>query len=143
MSILLNNTTKIKNNNRKRVGRGIGSGTGKTSGHGVKGQKARSGVALKLFEGGQTPIYMRLPKRGFKSKTVKGYEVLNIRSLVDLIKKLNLSNSVFDKDELFKLGLISDSESKLKLIMSDSNLTHSNLKVKADFYSEKAKVFSA
>ena len=61
---ILNNTVKIKTN-KKRLGRGIGSGKGKTSGRGVKGQKSRSGVAIKSFEGGQMPLYRRLPKRGF------------------------------------------------------------------------------
>ena len=60
----LNNTSKVKNK-KIRVGRGIGSGKGKTSGRGVKGQKSRSGVAIKSFEGGQMPLYRRLPKRGF------------------------------------------------------------------------------
>ena len=62
--ITLNNRTKI-NKHKMRVGRGIGSGKGKTSGRGVKGQKSRSGVAIKSFEGGQMPLYRRLPKRGF------------------------------------------------------------------------------
>ena len=64
--ITLNTKDKI-NKSKMRVGRGIGSGKGKTSGRGVKGQKSRSGVAIKAFEGGQTPLYRRLPKRGFKS----------------------------------------------------------------------------
>ena len=61
---ILGNTTKVKTS-KKRLGRGIGSGKGKTSGRGVKGQKSRSGVAIKSFEGGQMPLYRRLPKRGF------------------------------------------------------------------------------
>lgn len=70
---------------RKRVGRGIGSGTGKTAGRGVKGQRSRSGVALKAFEGGQTPIYRRLPKRGFKSPFGKTYAPLNLGRLQQAI----------------------------------------------------------
>ena len=64
--------------NRKRVGRGIGSGTGKTSGRGVKGQKSRSGVAIKGFEGGQMPLHRRLPKRGFNNLFSKKYNVFNL-----------------------------------------------------------------
>lgn len=66
---------------RKRVGRGIGSGTGKTSSRGVKGQKSRSGVAIKGFEGGQMPIHMRLPKRGFNNIFAKSYDVVNLSRL--------------------------------------------------------------
>jgi large subunit ribosomal protein L15 len=63
---------------RKRVGRGVGSGTGKTAGRGIKGQKSRSGVAIKGFEGGQMPLYQRLPKRGFVNPTRKRYAVVNL-----------------------------------------------------------------
>ena len=72
----LNNITKIKNK-KLRVGRGIGSGKGKTSGRGVKGQKSRSGVAIKSFEGGQMPLYRRLPKRGFNSFKKKNIGKIN------------------------------------------------------------------
>ena len=74
--------------NRKRVGRGIGSGKGKTAGRGVKGQKSRSGVAIKGFEGGQMPLHRRLPKRGFTNIFRKEYEVIN---LVQLIKLKNIA----------------------------------------------------
>lgn len=67
--------------NRKRVGRGIGSGTGKTSGHGHKGQKARSGVAIKGFEGGQMPLHMRLPKRGFNKPNRLSFNEVNLDRL--------------------------------------------------------------
>ena len=66
---------------KKRVGRGPGSGTGKTAGRGIKGQTSRSGVAIKGFEGGQMPIHMRLPKRGFNSRNRKEYAVLNVGQL--------------------------------------------------------------
>ena len=83
---ILNNSLKIKTN-KKRLGRGIGSGKGKTSGRGVKGQKSRSGVAIKSFEGGQMPLYRRLPKRGFnplkKSKIAK----LNLEQIQSFIDK--------------------------------------------------------
>ncbi|MFT6333095.1 MAG: large subunit ribosomal protein L15, partial [Lentimonas sp.] len=94
MTITLNNIVKIKTNNRKRVGRGIGSGQGKTSGHGVKGQKARSGVAIKGFEGGQTPIYMRLPKKGFNSRRAEAYEVVNIKDAQIFIEREKIDSSV-------------------------------------------------
>ena len=75
--ITLNNREKI-NKSKIRVGRGIGSGKGKTSGRGVKGQKSRSGVAIKSFEGGQMPLYRRLPKRGFKSLNKNETAILNL-----------------------------------------------------------------
>ena len=90
MMNLLNSTIKIKRK-KLRVGRGIGSGKGKTSGRGVKGQKSRSGVAIKSFEGGQMPLYRRLPKRGFKSISKKKIATLNLNKLQNLVetKKLN------------------------------------------------------
>ena len=146
MSILLNNINKIKNNNRKRIGRGIGSGTGKTSGHGVKGQKARSGVALKLFEGGQTPIHMRLPKKGFRSHCKDSYEVLNIKDVVSAVEKNKISAKTISKEELYKFGLIKNQDSVIKLIMNNeelkNSLKNSDLKIQADFYSKSAKSFA-
>ena len=79
----LNSLVKT-NFSKLRVGRGIGSGKGKTSGRGVKGQKSRSGVAIKSFEGGQMPLYRRLPKRGFKSISEKKIAILNISDLIFL-----------------------------------------------------------
>ena len=92
----------------KRVGRGIGSGKGKTAGRGVKGQKARSGVAVKSFEGGQMPLFRRLPKRGFNAiKNRANNLVINLRdisSLIDkkkinIVEKVDLSNLLFSKDK--------------------------------------------
>ena len=143
MSIVLNNINKIKTNNRKRVGRGIGSGTGKTSGHGVKGQKARSGVALKLFEGGQTPIYMRLPKKGFRSRSKTAYEVVNIKDVLAAVEKNKVKSQTLKKEELFKFGLITDKDSKVKLIMGNLEIKNDGLKIQADFYSKKAQAFAA
>ena len=78
----------IKNNKKKiRVGRGIGSGKGKTSSRGHKGQKSRSGVAIKSFEGGQMPLYRRLPKRGFKSLKRKNIAVLNLSKIQNILDK--------------------------------------------------------
>ena len=84
--ITLNNREKI-NKSKIRVGRGIGSGKGKTSGRGVKGQKSRSGVAIKSFEGGQMPLYRRLPKRGFKSLNINKTAILNLSKIQNIIDK--------------------------------------------------------
>ena len=84
--ITLQNRTKI-NKSKIRVGRGIGSGKGKTSGRGVKGQKSRSGVAIKSFEGGQMPLYRRLPKRGFKSLHRKNTAILNLSKIQSILDK--------------------------------------------------------
>lgn len=92
---------------RKRVGRGPGSGTGKTGGRGLKGQKSRSGVAIKGYEGGQMPIYMRLPKRGFNVPNPKRYAVINlglVQKFIEL-KKLKIDNSITE-DTLVLSGLV-------------------------------------
>lgn len=92
---------------RKRVGRGIGSGTGKTSGRGVKGQKARSGVAIKGFEGGQMPIYRRLPKRGFTSRNKVVYEIVNLSSLQKAVDDGRLTaDAAVDRSALVSAGLV-------------------------------------
>ena len=91
----------IKNNKKKiRVGRGIGSGRGKTSSRGHKGQKSRSGVAIKSFEGGQMPLYRRLPKRGFKSMTKDITAVLNLSKLQSMLE--NSKNDIKKKSNWFK-----------------------------------------
>ena len=96
--ITLNNTVKI-NKVKLRVGRGIGSGKGKTSGRGVKGQKSRSGVAIKSFEGGQMPLYRRLPKRGFKSISQQGVAILNLEKIQTYINKKNINpNEILNSD---------------------------------------------
>ena len=82
----LNFTSKIKKN-KIRVGRGVGSGKGKTSGRGIKGQKSRSGVAIKSFEGGQMPLYRRLPKRGFNIFKKNKIAKINVEKLQALIEK--------------------------------------------------------
>ena len=144
MSNPLNNLKKIKIQGRKRVGRGIGSGKGKTSGRGVKGQKARTGHStVKGFEGGQTPIYMRLPKRGFTNVLRKEYEVVNIKDVVNLIEsKVVAESSVLTKEKLQELGLIKDAKSQVKLIMSFKDAAAPKIKITVDKYSEKAKVFA-
>jgi len=90
--IKLNNRTKI-NKSKMRVGRGIGSGKGKTSGRGVKGQKSRSGVAIKSFEGGQMPLYRRLPKRGFNPISKKRIAILNLEKIQSFIDNKRIKTS--------------------------------------------------
>ena len=112
----LNSLTK--NNKRKiRVGRGIGSGKGKTSSRGHKGQKSRSGVAIKSFEGGQMPLYRRLPKRGFKSLNKNTIAILNLSKIQNIIDKPknNIKNSI-DLKILKEKNLINKKFEKLKIL---------------------------
>ena len=90
--ITLNSTNEVISK-KKRVGRGIGSGKGKTSGRGVKGQKSRSGVAIKSFEGGQMPLYRRLPKRGFNPILKQNIAILNLDKIQSYIDKKNIKDS--------------------------------------------------
>ena len=114
--IKLNNRTKI-NRTKIRVGRGIGSGKGKTSGRGVKGQKSRSGVAIKSFEGGQMPLYRRLPKRGFNPIQKTNIAILNLDKIQSYINKKNIKTSdVLNWDLLKKLKLINKNSVKLKIL---------------------------
>ena len=99
--ISLNNREKI-NKSKIRVGRGIGSGKGKTSGRGVKGQKSRSGVAIKSFEGGQMPLYRRLPKRGFNPISKERVAILNLEKIQSYIDKKNINPSEVLNSELLK-----------------------------------------
>jgi large subunit ribosomal protein L15 len=123
----------------KRVGRGIGSGKGKTCGRGVKGQKSRSGVAIKGFEGGQMPIYQRLPKRGFKSRSKVEYQVINICDIEILIESgVIKTDTLINKDLLLELGLINNINLPVKLL-SDSFDLKTAIKVDFDCYSNKAK----
>ncbi len=112
----LNNREKI-NKQKIRVGRGIGSGKGKTSGRGVKGQKSRSGVAIKSFEGGQMPLYRRLPKRGFNPITNQKIAILNLEKIQIYINKKTISSDdTINIDLLKKLKLINKNSSKLKIL---------------------------
>ena len=114
--ITLNNRTKI-NKSKIRVGRGIGSGKGKTSGRGVKGQKSRSGVAIKSFEGGQMPLYRRLPKRGFNPINKKNVAIINLDKIQSFIDKKNIKTSdILNSDLLKKLNLINKNSDKLKIL---------------------------
>ena len=112
----LNNRKKI-NRLKIRVGRGIGSGKGKTCGRGVKGQKSRSGVAIKSFEGGQMPLYRRLPKRGFNPITSQKIAILNLEKIQTYINKKSInSNDTINSDLLKKLKLINKNSTKLKIL---------------------------
>jgi len=112
----LNNRQKI-NKPKIRVGRGIGSGKGKTSGRGVKGQKSRSGVAIKSFEGGQMPLYRRLPKRGFNSISTSHIAILNLEKIQSYIDKKKIKlNEVLNADLLKKLKIINKNSNKLKIL---------------------------
>ena len=114
--ISLNNRTKL-NKTKLRVGRGIGSSKGKTSGRGHKGQKSRSGVAIKSFEGGQMPLYRRLPKRGFNSISNQNIAILNLEKIQSYIDKKSIKTSdVLNSDLLKKLKLINKNSTKLKIL---------------------------
>ena len=133
----LNNLEKT-NFPKIRVGRGIGSGKGKTSGRGVKGQKSRSGVAIKSFEGGQMPLYRRLPKRGFKRFRKKGIAILNLFDLQNFIK----TKKITSKEEL-NIKYLKDK----KIIKKDLNILKilgkgeikEKLKISTNFISKSAK----
>ena len=112
--------TKIKIRKKKRLGRGIGSTKGKTSGRGHKGQKSRSGVAIKSFEGGQMPLYRRLPKRGFRIiKNKKNIAKINLSKIQKILeKKIHFSNGMVNLLSLQKVNLLNKKYKKLKLLGS-------------------------
>tara|TARA_Y100000389_G_C17255657_1_gene410383 strand:+ start:159 stop:611 length:453 start_codon:yes stop_codon:yes gene_type:complete len=130
--------TKLKINKTKiRVGRGIGSGKGKTSGRGVKGQKSRSGVAIKSFEGGQMPLYRRLPKRGFNPISRDEIAILNLEKIQSFIDKKNIKTSdTLNSDLLKKLKLINKKSKKLK-ILGTGNIKE-KINIEADLASKSA-----
>ena len=134
---ILNNTIKIKGT-KKRVGRGIGSGKGKTSGRGVKGQKSRSGVAIKSFEGGQMPLYRRLPKRGFNPIKKNKVAKVNLDQLQSFLDKNRISTStIINLESLKKSKIINKVFDKFK-ILGNGNLK-SKIDIEADFSSISAK----
>ncbi|ADE30183.1 50S ribosomal protein L15 [Rickettsia prowazekii] len=125
--------------NKKRIARGIGSGKGKTAGRGIKGQKSRSGVAIKGFEGGQTPMIKRLPKRGFKCISTKKYNIINIYNIEEALTDGRLStNDIITKEKLLEVGLINN-KNLVKLLSICSDDFASPLSLKLDAYSSKAK----
>ena len=133
----LNSLNNLKTK-KIRVGRGIGSGKGKTSGRGVKGQKSRSGVAIKSFEGGQMPLYRRLPKRGFNSLNKNNVAIINLGDLQKLIdiKKINaelkINIDTFKKSKLFRKSI-----NKFK-VLSNGDIK-SKIDIEADYSSKSAK----
>ena len=134
--ISLNNRIKI-NKKKIRVGRGIGSGKGKTSGRGVKGQKSRSGVSIKSFEGGQMPLYRRLPKRGFNPIEKKNIAILNLNKIQSFIDKKNVKTSeILNSNLLKKLKLINKRSSKLKILGSGE--IKDKINIEADLASKSA-----
>jgi len=133
----LNTISKIKIK-KMRVGRGIGSGKGKTSGRGVKGQKSRSGVAIKSFEGGQMPLYRRLPKRGFNPIKRNKIAKINIEKIETLIQKGTIkADEKIDLENLKKKNIIRKSFKKIK-ILGAGNISI-KLNIEADFSSKSAK----
>ena len=123
---------------KKRVGRGIGSGKGKTSGRGVKGQKSRSGVAIKSFEGGQMPLYRRLPKRGFKSIKNKKYAIINLSKIQNLIdKKIISPQTTIDINFLKEKKIIKKNFSKFKILGIGE--LKDKIKLNTDLMSKSAK----
>ena len=132
---ILNTTAKIIVS-KKRVGRGIGSGKGKTSGRGVKGQKSRSGVAIKSFEGGQMPLYRRLPKRGFKNFSKKNIAILNLTKIQKFVDKEKNNIKNFDLKILKEKKVLNKKYLKLKILGSGD--IKSNIEITAHFASKQA-----
>tara|TARA_B100000131_G_scaffold296872_1_gene315162 strand:- start:1005 stop:1460 length:456 start_codon:yes stop_codon:yes gene_type:complete len=127
--------TKIK---KTRVGRGIGSGKGKTSGRGIKGQKSRSGVAIKSFEGGQMPLYRRLPKRGFNPIKKNKIAKINIEKLQTLIeKKIINSEEKINLDNLIKKNILNKKYRKMKILGMGEIKTP--IDIETNFLSKSAK----
>tara|TARA_B100000963_G_scaffold300925_1_gene273439 strand:- start:237 stop:695 length:459 start_codon:yes stop_codon:yes gene_type:complete len=124
------------NKKSKRRGRGSASGLGKTAGRGVKGQKSRSGVSINGFEGGQMPIYRRLPKRGFKNYFKIKTQSISFTMLNNIIKKHNLDPSVIKEDELFSKKIFKKSKGSLKLLNIGEPVKTTNLEI--SYASKKA-----
>ena len=133
----LNNLVKT-NKKKIRPGRGIGSGKGKTGGRGIKGQKSRRGVSINAFEGGQTPLYRRLPKRGFKSMLKNDVATINLSSLQKFYdsKKLD-STTQINLKTLIEKKIINKKKLRLK-ILGDGNLKN-KLNISVNFISKQAK----
>ena len=135
----LNALNSKNSKSKKRLGRGIGSSKGKTCGRGHKGQKSRSGVAIKSFEGGQMPLYRRLPKRGFKSfKDKHNIAIINISRIQQIInKQKNIINNKINLSNLKKLKLINNKYTKLKLL-GDGEVKE-KFDIEVNFISKSAK----
>jgi len=129
-------STPTSNKKKKRVGRGAGSGFGKTAGRGNKGQKSRSGVSIKGFEGGQMPLYRRLPKRGFSNIFSKKIQPINFNQILNIIKKHNLKSNEIKENYFFDKKILNKSKGSLKLL-NVGELT-SAINIEVSFASKKA-----
>ena len=132
----LNNTNLIKIK-KTRVGRGIGSGKGKTSGRGVKGQKSRSGVAIKSFEGGQMPLYRRLPKRGFTQFKKNKVGAINLEKIQKLLDQNKITSEMkIDINILKKLNVFNKKYNKIKILGNGE--IKKKVDIKTDYISKSA-----
>ncbi len=136
---------RIPKAKKKRLGRGIGSSKGKTSGRGHKGQKSRSGVAIKSFEGGQMPLYRRLPKRGFNSINKKKLiAIISLSRVQEIIKKkASFTKEKINLSNLQKFKLINKKYKKLKLLGSGDLKEKLNIEVNGISKSAKEKIEKA
>jgi len=132
----LNTTLRVKVK-KKRIGRGIGSGKGKTSGRGVKGQKSRSGVAIKSFEGGQMPLFRRLPKRGFNPINKKSVAIINLDKIQKLLDNKKINSEKIDINILKKSNIIGKNFKKIKILGNGE--IKNKIELNADFVSKSAK----
>ncbi len=132
------NTTEKINKKKMRVGRGIGSGKGKTSGRGIKGQKSRSGVAINSFEGGQMPLYRRLPKRGFNPINRCHIAIINLEKIQSFIVQKTIKTSESINIQLLKkLKIINKNSEKLKILGTGE--IKDKITIEADLISKSAK----
>ena len=129
-------STLTSNKKRKRVGRGAGSGMGKTAGRGVKGQKSRSGVAINGFEGGQMPIYRRLPKKGFNNRFAKKIQSINFNHIQNIITKHKIKPDEIKESILFEKNILNKSKGALKLL--DIGELNSPITIEISYASKKA-----
>ena len=129
-------STPTSNKKKKRVGRGAGSGFGKTAGRGFNGQKSRSGVSIKGFEGGQMPLYRRLPKRGFNNIFSKKIQTINFNQISNIIKKYNLKPNDIKENYIFEKKILNKSKGSLKLL--NVGKLSSPINIEVSFASKKA-----
>tara|TARA_Y100000590_G_scaffold200758_1_gene228095 strand:+ start:68 stop:532 length:465 start_codon:yes stop_codon:yes gene_type:complete len=130
------NATSSSKKSRKRVGRGSGSGLGKTAGRGVKGQKSRSGVAINGFEGGQMPLYRRLPKRGFKNPFNKKIQSINFTHIEEAIRKYKLDPKKLKEEDFFTKKILHRSKGSIKLL--NVGKLESTIEIEVSYASKKA-----
>ena len=129
-------STLTSSKKRKRVGRGAGSGLGKTAGRGMKGQKSRSGVSINGFEGGQMPIYRRLPKRGFNNYFSKKIQSINFNQISGIIKKYDLKYDDIKEKDLYEKKILNKSKGALKLL--NVGELSSSINIEVSYASKKA-----